>query len=436
MTPLIAIIYAAFISLGLPDAVIGAAWPAMAPDLGSDEAAAGVISMLVTVGTVSASFLSGWLLRVAGTFRVVVGSTALTAAALLSYAFVPSFVWMMVLAVPLGLGGGAIDAALNGYVALHLSSRHMNLLHAAWGVGASLGPLIVGFWLHFEGQWRPAYVTIALVQTVLLLVLISSRGLWRADKKARTTAGELAGERTTPGELADGAQLAASAQPTDSVQLAGSATPAPSAQLASSATPATPSACFVPGFRTSLVGFFMYSGYELTVGLWTATFLVHHHGFGMDVAAAGAAAFYGGLTGSRVISGVISERVSNQQFLTYAPVVVMLGALTLLVPGSDVLAVVGMALLGIGSGPIFPMMLQETTRRFGSHNTQRLMGIQMGTAYSSTLIVPLLVGLGMTRVSPAVLPVVVLAMVAVMMVSIALVDRMVRRREAQDPAQG
>lgn len=178
MGALMAIIYLAFVSLGLPDAVMGAAWPAMHADLGADEAGAGVLSVIVVAATIVVSFASGRLLRMWGTYRVCVVSVALTALSLVGFALAPGFGWLAALSVPLGLGAGAIDAALNSYAALYFSARAMNLLHASWGVGASTGPLVVAAALGLWGNWRPAYVVLALFQCAICLLLIITRRLW------------------------------------------------------------------------------------------------------------------------------------------------------------------------------------------------------------------------------------------------------------------
>ncbi len=415
VTILLAIIYAAFISLGLPDAVVGAAWPSMYGELGADSAAAALVSMVVVVSTIAASFSAGWLLRRFGTFAVSAGSVALTALALFGYAFVPSFAWLLVLAIPLGLGGGAIDTALNAFVAVNYSSRHMNFLHASWGIGAALGPLIVGFWLSVSGQWRPAYVTIGILQAALFVVFLGSRRLWKAHDAARAAIAEGSADGTDD-DASDPEALGSA----DGVEAGGSASLPSGAELADRPW------FRMPNLAIILVGFFAYSAVEMTLGLWGATYFVTRFGLSEDLAAAGGAAFYIGITAGRVAAGVAASRMSNHGLLRAGAAVLTLGAVALFVP-VPVVSLAGFALAGFGCGPIYPMMLQETARRFGTVNTERMMGIQMGLAYSGMLVAPPLTGLLLTRVSPVALPAVALVLAAAVTVSIYGVEKRLRR---------
>lgn len=413
MTVLLAIIYAAFIALGLPDAVVGAAWPSMHGDLGADSAAAALVTMVVVVSTIAASFSSSWLLRRFGTFAVSAGSVALTALALFGYAFVPNFMWLLVLAVPLGLGGGAIDTALNAFVAVNYSSRHMNFLHASWGVGAALGPLIVGLSLSVSDQWRPAYVVIGILQTLLLLVFLSSRGLWTRHDAARAASAE-----RSPNDA--GAQV--------------STDPAPGTEATPPAGAGLPTGAGLTGFRwfkmpnlaIILLGFFSYSAVEMTLGLWGATYFVSRFELSDNVAASGASAFYIGITAGRVAAGIAAGRMSNHGLLRTGAGVLALGAITLFIP-VPALSLVGFAIAGFGCGPIFPMMLQETSRRFGTLNTERMMGIQMGLSYTGMLVAPPLTGLLLTRVTPLALPAVALVLALAVTGSIYGVEKRLRR---------
>lgn len=387
MTPLIAIVFAAFVSLGLPDAVMGAAWPAIAGTLGADEAAAGLLSIVTLVGTITSSFASGSVLRKFGTFTVVTASTALTAVALVGFALAPSFAWLVLLSLPLGLGGGAIDAALNSYAALNFTPSHVNFLHASWGLGALIGPLVVGFWLNSVGDWRPAYWAIAAGQLAIAVLLMVTKRLWVAPVESTN----------------------------DDVDPASAPDLVPFWRI--------------PGFPTALGSFFLYCGAEMSAMLWSATYLVAAHGLSADFAAAGASAVYIGLTASRVFAGFIAPRVSNQFFLFGYAAIMVAGATLVFVPGSAVFSLVGLAVFGFGCGPIYPTTISETARRFGAHNTERLMGIQMGLAYLGMASVPPLVGLLITRVDPGLFPVVLLAMTLGMLGAMAALERMVRRRE-------
>lgn len=383
MTALLAIIYAAFISLGLPDAVVGAAWPAIAPSLATDEAAAGILTIVTFLGTIVASLSSGWLLRHLGTFRVITVSTALTAFALIGYGVAPSFLWLVIMAIPLGLGGGAIDSALNAYVALNMPPRQMNFLHASWGIGALLGPLIVGFWLHSQGDWRPAYFTIATVQFALVGVLMFSRGLWVQ-------------------------RLATSAD--DDVPANSSSTPLRK----------------TPGLTTGLFGFLLYCSLESSAMFWAATYLAEEFGITADVSATGASMVFIGLTVSRVLAGFIAGRASNQFLLFGFNALIILGAVIVLFAPHYLVAFVGFAIMGFGFGPIYPTIISETPRRYGAANTERLMGIQMGVAYIGMLACPPVAGVLITRLSPMALPLLVLMLGLLMLLAHVRIERLVR----------
>lgn len=388
MTVLLAIVYAAFISLGLPDAVVGAAWPSMYSQIGADEAAAAIVTTVAVLATIVMSFASGWLVARFGTFAVSAGSVLLTALALFGYAYAPSFVWLLVFTVPLGLGAGAIDTALNAFVAVNYSSRHMNFLHASWGIGAALGPLIAGFWLNARGEWRPAYFTLALLQITLLLIFLGSRRLWPESAAGSST---VASTRWEGAELTGRRWYA------------------------------------MPNLPIILTGFFAYSAAELTLGLWGATYFVTRFGLSADVAAAGAAAFYLGITAGRAVAGIVSGRLSNQALLQVGTALLLAGAALLFVPMPAV-SLVGFALAGFGCGPIFPMMLQETTRRYGSLNTERMMGVQMGLAYTGMLVGPPLTGWLITRVTPLSLPGIAVVLALCIASSVFLVDRRLSAR--------
>lgn len=391
MGALMAVIYLAFVSLGLPDAVMGAAWPAMHAELGADEAGAGVLSVIVVAATIVVSFASGRLLRMWGTYRVCVVSVALTALSLVGFALAPGFGWLAALSVPLGLGAGAIDAALNSYAALYFSARAMNLLHASWGVGASTGPLVVAAALGLWGNWRPAYVVLALFQCAICLLLVITRRLWDvtpvrpdADAGAGPGAGGGAGPEVPWHKL--------------------------------------------PGIWAGLVGFLCYCALEASTGLWAATFLVAHHGASPEAAAAGASAFYCGVTGGRFVAAFLTPRLTNPQLLIGGAVVLVAGAAIAVFWGAPAGAVVGFGVVGLGCAPIYPATIKETPRRYGARNTERLMGLQMGFAYTGMLLVPPVVGVLITRVEPVLMPVAVFALAGMFVLSVLRLERIVRAR--------
>ncbi|WP_124055343.1 MFS transporter [Arcanobacterium ihumii] len=389
MTLLLAVLYAAFISLGLPDAAIGAAWPFIAPNLGADPAGAGIITMIVCIGTISSSFASVHLLEKLSTVKVSIISVALTAITLLGYAFSPSFLWLCILALPLGLGAGAIDAAINAFVSINYSTRHNNWLHACWGVGASFGPLIVGWWLESRGEWRPAYITLATLQFLLLVLLVFSRSLWT--------------QAPSSSHLSDSDDADAPRLPWHKL----------------------------PHIWPILLGFFLYCAIELSAGLWGATFLVDHHSISPGLAAMGASGFYLGITGGRFIAGIAAERMTNIQLLRTGSAIMLLGGATTLISPSALIAVTGFVLIGFGCAPIYPVILKETPRRLGVANTQRAMGLQMGFAYTGQLLMPPIVGLLMTRIDSVVMPVFALTSTVIMIACHELVEIKVSERTTE-----
>lgn len=339
------IIYLAFISLGLPDSMLGAAWPAMHVAFQAPVGQAGSISLVIAAGTVASSLLSSRVVKRYGTGKVVFASVLLTAIALLGISFAPGIAWLYVLAIPLGLGAGAVDAGLNGYVARHYAARHMNWLHCFWGVGATLGPIIMGFFLSGGNYWQGGYRTVAGLQFLLVLLLFFSLPLWRENGSAE-------------------AARAAAETKTNIFRL--------------------------PGVKWTLVAFFLYCSLEITAGLWCASFLVTMRGLSPANAAQWTSLFYGGITFGRLVSGFLTLRLKSKQLIRLGLCCILLGCGVLLLPGTE--AALGMGLIGLGCAPIYPALLHETPARFGEENSQRLMGIQMASAYVGSTLMPALMG--------------------------------------------
>lgn len=407
MTILIAIIYATFISLGLPDTVVGAAWPSMAPDLGADLASAGFISMTTTFCTIISSFSSGYLLKRFGTYKVAAASILLTSVSLMGYAMAPSFAWFIVLTVPLGLGGGAIDAAMNSFAAVHFSARHLNFLHACWGVGASLGPLIVGFFLNRMGEWRPAYWVIAGIQFVLFLVFLTSKKQWDAA---------LAQDEAIDEDAQDSNDSAASDSEVSAVR--------------------GPYAVTVPWYKIpnifpAFLAFFCYSAIEIASGLWSATFLTEQHGLPKDIAAVGTGVLFLGVTVGRFLSGILSGWLSNITLLRLGFTISAIGVIGVATMDTAALSITSFALIGLGFAPVYPTIIKETSRRFGAHNTSRIMGMQMGFAYLGQTTLPPIMGFLITRFSPMWFPALLLFGVIAVALLTEYVERSVRAREAR-----
>ncbi|MCI6573877.1 MAG: MFS transporter [Actinomycetaceae bacterium] len=411
---LIAIIYAAFISLGLPDGILGAAWPQMAADMQTSLAGAGVLSLMTSAGTIVASFSSGWLLKRVSTVSVCISSVALTVFGLVGFALAPHFAMLMLCCIPLGLGAGAIDAALNAYVSLHFSAMHMNFLHACWGVGAMTGPLIAGFFLNFTGQWRLTYCTIAAAQAGLMLLLIFTRRAWPHHSATLSTPPESAAASLTDAHTSP----VVDAYPThdavtnslapESIEMhrATAESEPPHHSARSGAHPWYQ----LPLIWPTLIGFLCYCSAEGTIGLWASTFLVRYHHLTPALAAAAGSAFYIGITAGRFLAGFASLRLTNTHLLRIGSSVLIAGMLIALLAPLPLLSVAGFALAGLGCAPIYPAIMKETGRRLGAANVTRVTGVQMGFAYIGFLLAPPLTGLALTHVSPLALPLAALAL--------------------------
>ena len=370
LTALLVIIYVSFISLGLPDSLLGSAWPAIHLDLGVPLSFAGVISMIISCGTVISSLLSTRVIRRFGTGRTTLCSVAMTAAALLGFSCSGSVVWFCLLAVPLGLGAGSVDAALNNFVALHYAARHMSWLHCMWGIGAAGGPVIMG-WALAGSTWQSGYRIISILQIVLTAVLIFSLPLWQTPADAG------AGEDFTPEHRT------------------------------------FPQLMKVPGVPEVMCCFALYSGVETVTGMWAASYCTLVRGLDATTAASWASLFYLGITGGRFLSGFLTIRFTDHQMIRLGQTLIAMGIALLLLPGSAALPV-GLVVIGLGCAPIYPQMIQLTPERFGDENAQLLMGLQMTCAYVGSMAFPPLMGLLVEQVSPLLLPVAIAALLAIM----------------------
>lgn len=358
------IIYLAFISLGLPDSILGAAWPIMRTDLNAPLSAAGLVSMIVSASTIVSSLNSNRLLRRFGTGMVSFLSTLLTAAALLGFSFSGSILFLLVLAVPLGLGAGAIDAGLNNYVALHYQACHMNWLHCFWGIGATLGPAIMSAFLHSE-NWRGGYRTIAGLQFLLVLILLAALPAWRKHEQSEQAS---QGEESTARDI--------------SIR-----------QLLS-----------LRGAKPAMAAFFFYCASEITLGLWGSSFLVEVRGIPAAQAALWVSVYYGGITVGRGIAGFVSMKLTNRQLIRAGQLISLAGAVLLLLPLPKPVSCAALLLIGMGYAPIYPAMLHETPVRFGRANSQQLMGLQMALAYTGSTLAPSLIGAAAGLTSIVILP--------------------------------
>lgn len=370
---LLAIIYIAFISLGLPDSLLGAAWPVMHEDLGAPLSYAGIISMIIAFGTVVSSLQSDRLTLWLGTGKVTAISVAMTAAALLGFSASSEF-WMLCLwAIPYGLGAGGVDAALNNYVALHYRSWHMSWLHCMWGVGAATGPYIMGMALEMGMGWPAGYHIIAVMQVVLTIILFASLPLWK-ERKDEVQADS--GHKRKPLSLRE--------------------------------------IFWIPGAREILVAFFCYSAVEQTCGLWASSFLNLSKGISAEQAASFGAMFFIGITVGRAINGFFAMRMHDESMIRMGQVLILLGIVTVMLPAGDAVALAGLILIGLGCAPIYPCIIHSTPTHFGKEKSQAIIGVQMAAAYIGTMLMPPLFGILANHLSISLLPIYLLVLLAIM----------------------
>ena len=369
---LLPIIYLAFISLGLPDALLGAAWPTMYPQLGAGVAWAGGVSMLVSAGTVVSSLASERLYARLGTGRVTALSVATTAVALFGFSICTQFWQLCLWAIPYGLGAGSVDAALNNYVALHYESRHMSWLHCMWGIGAAGGPVIMG-WALAGSTWQNGYRIISILQIVLTAVLIFSLPLWQTP--ADTGAGEdfTLEHRTLP-------------------------------QLMK-----------VPGVPEVMCCFALYNGLEAVAGMWAASYCTLVRGLDATTAASWASLFYLGITVGRFFSGFLTMKFNDQQMIRLGQTLIAVGIALLLLPGSAVLPV-GLVVIGLGCAPIYPCIIHETPANFGKNLSMAMTGIQMAAAYVGVTMLSPFFGVLAQNITMQLYPWALLAMLVLMFI--------------------
>lgn len=434
---LLAVIYLAFISLGLPDSLLGAAWPAMHEDLGAPLSYAGAVSMIIALGTILSSLASDRLTLRLGTGRVTAISVSMTAAALLGFSLSGSFYQICLWAIPYGLGAGSVDAALNNYVALHYKSRHMSWLHCMWGVGAAAGPYLMGQALTGGAGWAAGYATVAGLQALLTLLLLCSLPLWqkRPDAAAQARPTQTQATQTTQTTAAQASPAQARTAPTARAQ-----PQAPQTQTAPASAPATqpqgvqeaeekrrplPLAAVlrIRGAREVMLAFFCYCAIEQTSGLWASSFLHLSRGMSAERAAELAALFFLGITAGRVVSGFLTLRLSDTRMIRLGQLLLLLGVLLLLLP-ADACAVAGLLLAGLGCAPIYPCIIHATPAHFGEERSQAIIGVEMAAAYIGTMLMPPLFGVLAGRIAVTLLPLYLLALLALMT---AMTERLERK---------
>lgn len=362
---LLALIYLSFISLGLPDALLGAAWPTMYPMLKVPVSYAGIVAMIISGGTIVSSLNANRVINKYGTGPVTAVSVLITAVALMGFSVSNAFWMLCVWAVPYGLGAGAVDAALNNFVALHYASKHMSWLHCFWGVGASIGPAIMSYSLSVMNNWRSGYGIVAILQVILTGILFFSLPIWKRQAWGKQESET--GPRQ-PLKIREALQI--------------------------------------KGVKQVLLAFFGYCALETTAGLWASSYLVLQRGIAVKTAAGWASLFYLGITVGRFLNGFITDKLGNRKMIRIGLAIITVGLVAVLLPVPvGFVPLVGLILVGLGCAPIYPCIIHETPRNFGTENSQAIIGIQMASAYVGSTFMPPLFGLLADWVTVAFYPV-------------------------------
>lgn len=345
---LLALIYLAFISLGLPDSLLGSGWPVMHADMGVATSYMGIVTMIISGGTIVSSLFSDKLTRKLSTKVVTVISVFLTVVALFGFSFSTKFWMLLVFAVPYGLGAGAIDAALNNYVAVHYKAKHMSWLHCFWGVGTIISPFIMGYALK-NLTWNSGYRIVGTIQLAICIILLVTLPVWKVNKTKDV-------------------------QQQKEVGLI--------------------SALKIKGVPFLLIGFFAYCSAEATAMQWASTYFVEVKGISTELAANLASLFYIGITLGRFISGFVTEKIGDRKMIIIGAFIVLLGIIVLIIPAkSYIVAIAAFVVIGFGCAPIYPCIIHSTPGNFGAENSGAIIGIQMASAYVGSTFMPPLFGL-------------------------------------------
>ena len=372
---LLALIYAAFISLGLPDALLGSAWPSMYRELSVPVSYSGLIFMIIAGGTIISSLQSDRLTKAFGAGKVTAFSVLMTAVALFGFSVSRSYAALCLWAIPYGLGAGSVDASLNNYVALHYASRHMSWLHCMWGIGASAGPYIMGSALTGGYGWNTGYRSIALLQTALTAVLLLSLPLWRRPQ----------GEQRRTQDM--------------------QTKPLPLKRVVT-----------IPGAKEIMITFFCYCAVEQTANLWASSYLTLYRGLSAKAAAGLASVFFTGITAGRFFSGFLTLKLNDTQMIRLGQSGIAAGILLLFLPFGTTSSLLGLGLIGLGCAPIYPSIIHATPARFGEDKSQAMIGVQMASAYAGTCLMPPLFGLVAHHIGISLMPLYLTGILIIMIV--------------------
>ncbi len=383
---LIAVIYLSFISLGLPDSLLGSAWSVMRTDFDVPLSFAGIVSVIISVGTIVSSLLSDRLTKKFGTGLVTAVSVTMTAAALFLFSISTRFWMLVIFAVPYGLGAGGVDASLNNYVALHLKARHMSWLHCMWGLGAAVSPYIMSYALTGGSGWQQGYLIVAIIQIILSFALFVSLPLWKkcANKAAKT---------------AEGVEEPASC----------------SAPLKEQKKALSFKEIFkIKGAVACFICFFCYCALEQTTTLWASSFMISHNKISPEEAAKFASLFFIGITAGRGINGFLTLKFSDKVLIRSGQALILCGIILVFIPNVKILTVIGLIIVGLGCAPVYPCIIHMTPSLFGEDKSQAMIGVQMASAYIGSCLAPPLFGLIANHISAELLPLYLIIFLALM----------------------
>ena len=375
---LLAVIYLSFISLGLPDSLLGSVWPTIYQEFNVPVSYAGAIFMIISAGTIFSSLQSDRLTKLLGTGKVTAFSVLMTAIALWGFSVSSSY-WMLILwAIPYGLGAGSVDASINNYVALHYKSHHMSWLHCMWGVGASIGPYIMSFALLNNQGWNMGYRYISILQLGLSIIIMLSLPLWKKQPIVNDT---------------------------DSID-----------ENRSSKILTLKEIISIPGIKQLMLMFFCYCALEQTTMLWASSYLVLQHGFDLELATSYGSLFFIGITVGRAISGFITLKLNDKQMIYLGQAIILIGVILMILPFTHNISLIGLVIIGLGCAPIYPCIIHSIPSNFGADKSQSIIGVQMASAYIGNLLMPPLFGIIANHISPVLFPVYLLLILIVMVI--------------------
>ena len=360
---LIALIYLSFIALGLPDAVLGSVWPTIGAQFGVPISNMGIITIIISFATICSSLLSDRLINRFGVYLITTISILTTSIALLGFSSCTIFLQLCLWSIPYGIGAGSVDAALNNYVAVNFESKHMSWLHCMWGVGATLGPFVMGSVLTQGYVWNVGYIVLFSLQFILTFCLLISKPVWKCKISNTIENNNVSKKSLSLSQILR-----------------------------------------IDGTIETMITFFCFCALELTTGLWASSYLVLNRDVSVLVATGFAGLFYLGITIGRGICGFIAMKYSDSQMIHYGCAIMLVGVLILALPLDKNFAFIGLILIGLGSSPVYPCIIHSTPKNFGIGNSQAITGVLMASAYSGTLVMPALFGVIANNISISLYP--------------------------------